>query len=229
MADINAKNDSWRTKPTDRFVLKWIKVHLSSRITPRLLAWEWLRPWMITVFSSCLGVAAGAIFALGWAWLAGCVAAVSQVMDGVDGQFARLTGQQSKAGAFLDSVLDRYADGAMMIGLLIYLIRLPFPLPLWLLLAFGSLAIIGGSLISYSTARAEALGLDTGPPTLASKGTRSSIMILSAWGSLLWTGMPIIALIYLTLHPNTVVIRRLIVSFHRSREFADMEERAWLK
>ena len=216
MTGIDTEENLWKTKPTDRFVLKWIKVHLSSRITPRLLRWEWLRPWMITAFSSCLGVVAGLIFASGWAWFAGCVAAGSQIMDGVDGQFARLTNQQSKAGAFLDSVLDRYADGAMMIGLLIYLIRLPFPLPLWLLLLMGSLAVIGGNLISYSTARAEALGLDTGAPTLASKGTRSSIMILTAWGSVFWSGMPIAALIYLALHPNWVIIKRSI-GIHRSQ------------
>lgn len=210
----DVKND-WQTKSTDRFVLKWIKTNLSSRITPRLLVWEWLRPWMITLSSSILGILAGVVFALGWGWFAGCVAAVSQIMDGVDGQFARLTGQQSKVGALLDSVLDRYADGAMMIGLLVYLVRLPFPLPLWLLVAMGSLAAIGSSLISYSTARAEALGIEMGKPTLASKGTRSSVMIVSAWGSLLWPGLPIIALIYLALHPNAVVVSRLIRS-HRN-------------
>jgi len=207
------RND-WQTKPTDRFVLKWIKIHLSSRITPHLLAWEWLRPWMITVVSSFLGVLAGTIFALGWGWLAGCVAASSQVLDGVDGQFARLTDQQSAQGALLDSVLDRYADGAMMIGLLIYLIRLPFPVPLSILLVMGSLAIIGSLTISYSTARAEMLEIEMGQPTLASKGTRSSVMIICAWGSLLWPAMPILALIYLALHPNAVIVNRLVCS-HR--------------
>ncbi len=220
------KTDCWQTKPTDRFLLKWIKVHLASRITPRLLPWKWLRPWMITVFSACLGVFAGVVFALGWACLSGCVAAVSQVMDGVDGQFARLTGQQSRAGAFLDSVLDRYADGALMIGLVIYLIQIPVPVPLWMLLVLGSLAVVGGSLVSYTTARAQALNLDTGRPTLASKGTRSSITILTAWMSLLWNGMPIIALVYLALHPNAVVMIRLIRTFHDGRGASGMEGEA---
>jgi phosphatidylglycerophosphate synthase len=202
-------DESWKTKPTDRFVLKWIKLHLSSRITPRLLGLQWLRPWMITLFSSSLGVSAGVVFALGWGWLAGCIAACSQVLDGVDGQYARIKGIQSKGGAFWDSVMDRYADGAMMIGLVIYLVRLPFPLPAWLLLAMGFLAITGGNLISYSSARAESLGIDLGKPTLASKGTRSTVMILCAWGSLFWAGFPIVALCYLALHPNLVVARRM--------------------
>lgn len=200
----------WQTKPSDRFVLKWIKVHLSARITPRLLAWGGLEPWMITLFSSGLGVLGGTVFALGWGWLAGCIAACAQVLDGVDGQFARITGKQSKGGAFWDSVLDRYADGAMVIGLIIYLVRLPFPAASWLLLVLGAFALMGSNLISYSSARAETLGIDLGKPTLASKGTRTSVLILCAWGSLIWPEAPMVALVYLALHPNAVVVRRLI-------------------
>jgi phosphatidylglycerophosphate synthase len=201
---------SWQTKPSDRFVLKWIKVHLSARITPKLISYEWLRPWMITLFSSGLGVLAGFVFALGGGWLAGCIAACAQVLDGVDGQFARMTDQQSRGGAFWDSVLDRYADGAMVIGLIIYLIRLDFPWPAWVILILGAMALIGSNLVSYSSARAESLGIDLGKPTLASKGTRSAVMILSAWVSLFWPGFPVVALIYLALHPNMAVAARLV-------------------
>jgi phosphatidylglycerophosphate synthase len=204
----------WQTKPTDRFVLKWIKTHLSARITPRLTRLRWLRPWMLTLLASFMGVSAGVIFALGWGFLAGWIAACAQVLDGVDGQFARLTGQQSKAGAFWDSVLDRYADGAMVIGTTLYLVRLPHPLPLWLLLVLGGLALIGSNLVSYTSARAEGLGMDLGKPTLASKGTRTTVMILCAWGSPLWPGMPILPLLYLAVHPNISVIIRLRRTLH---------------
>ncbi|WP_244086204.1 hypothetical protein [Desulforhabdus sp. TSK] len=95
MMSISAKTATpdWQTKPSDRFVLRWIKVHLSARITPHLLTWSGLEPWMITLFSSSLGVLGGAVFALGWGWLAGSIAACAQVLDGVDGQFARITGK----------------------------------------------------------------------------------------------------------------------------------------
>jgi phosphatidylglycerophosphate synthase len=214
--DMNTLSDSWKTKPGDRFVLKWIKIHLSARITPKLVVIPWLRPWMITIGSASMGVLGGVIFALGWGWLAGMVAAVSQVLDGVDGQFARLTKRQSTAGAFLDSVLDRYPDGAMVIGMVIYLIRLPIPIPLWLLLIFGYLAISGSNLISYSSAKADSLGIDLGKPTLASKGTRSSVMIVCALGSLIWPSMPALALGYLVIHPNTAVMHRLFRAFKSS-------------
>ena len=203
----------WRTKPTDRFILKWIKCTLSARITPRLAAVNGLRPWMVTVASAGLGLVAGLLFALGWAFLGGLTAACSQVLDGVDGQLARLTGRESRAGAFMDSVVDRYADGALVIGLVIHVVRAPVLGKPWVFIVLGAFALIGSGLISYSSARAESLGIDLGKPTLASKGTRVSVIALSGLLTPLWPAIPIIALIYLALHSNLVVLKRLIRAF----------------
>lgn len=167
---------------------------------------------MVTVSSSSLGGLAGVVFAMGWGWLAGLVGGISQVLDGVDGQFARLTGRQSAAGAFWDSVLDRYSDGAMLVGLIVYLLQLPAPIPRWQILVLGSLALIGSNLISYSSARAESLGIQLGKPTLVSKGTRMTVMVLSGFTSPIWPLVPMVALCYLALHPTVVVVRRLVVA-----------------
>lgn len=206
----------WKTKPTDRFILKWIKINLSSRITLKIVSLRWLSPWMITLLSTCFGVLAGVVFAAGWGWIAAFLAAFAQVMDGVDGQFSRLTGMQSKGGAFLDSVLDRYADAALMIGLIIYLIRLPAGYPLWLLLVTGFFALCGSSLVSYTTARAENLRIQMGKPTLASKGTRTSIIALCGWASVIWPSAPLLSLGYLAVHPNIVVMRRIFLAHRHS-------------
>ncbi len=207
---------SWQTKPTDRFILKWIKKNLSARISPHLAVLPWVRPWMITVASALLGTLAGLIYGLGLAWLAGLMAAAAQVLDGVDGQVARLTHRQSPAGAFLDSCLDRYADGAMIAGMTAYLIMLPLGWPVPAVVILGVFALIGSNMVSYSTARAESLNIDLGRPTLASKGTRTAVMILCAWGSLAWPPMPAVSLIYLVLHPNAVVLARVLRA-HRRR------------
>jgi phosphatidylglycerophosphate synthase len=199
----------WRTKPTDRFVLRWIKVHLSAHVTPIVARWRWVPPAAVTLTAAGLGVAAGTVYALGHAWPAGCIAAVAQVLDGVDGQLARLSGRQTRGGAFWDSVLDRYADGALVIGLTVYLGRHESLLPLWSRIALGALALIGSNLISYSSARAESLGLSLGPPTLASKGTRAAVTILCAWGTLLWRHLPLLGLAYVAVHTNVEVARRL--------------------
>lgn len=200
----------WKNKPTDRFLLRWIKCHLSARITPRLVGVRWLSPWMITVSSASMGVMAGVAFGMGWGWLAGLVGGASQILDGVDGQFARLTGRQSTGGAFWDSVLDRYSEGAIVIGLSVYLIRLPVPLPLWQVVVLGSLALIGSNLISYSDARAKNLEIELGRPSLASKGTRMTAVILSGLGSPVWPLMPMLALGYVALHANVVIAMRLL-------------------
>jgi len=200
----------WKTKPTDRFILKWIKLNLSARITPRLVGLDWLRPGMITVSAAGLGVTAGVFFALGIGWLAALCACASQILDGVDGQLARLTGRVSRYGALLDAVLDRYADGAMVFGVLVYSLRLPSALPAWLTLTLGGLALIGSNLVSYSSAKAESLHVPIGRPTLASKGTRMSGMIIGGLSSVIWPATPVLVLVYLAIHPNLAVADRLL-------------------
>ncbi|MBN2468639.1 MAG: CDP-alcohol phosphatidyltransferase family protein [Deltaproteobacteria bacterium] len=209
---MKSATDSWKTKPSDRFILKWIKLFLSAPLTLRLAHITWLQPWMITLVSSLLGVIAGIVFACGLGGAAGLIALSSQILDGVDGQFARLTKRESPAGAYLDSVLDRYADGALMIGIFFYLLRIPMALSINYLLAIGSLALIGSNLISYSGARAESLNINLGKPTLASKGTRMTVMIVSGFGSAVWKPFPIIGLCYLAIHPNIAVVYRIFRS-----------------
>ncbi len=214
MSSDHSSSPQWQTKPSDRFVLKWIKCKLSASLTPRLTQIPWLRPWMVTVCSMSTGVLAGVIFAAGWGLAAGLIAAISQILDGVDGQFARLTGRQSLQGAFLDSVLDRYSDGTLVIGLTVYCAGLQ--LPLYMVGALGTLALIGSGLISYSSARAESLGLSLGSPTLASKGTRTTVTALSAIFSPLSPFLPFLALCYLALHTNVVVVSRILRVFRES-------------
>jgi phosphatidylglycerophosphate synthase len=205
----NQATITWRTKPTDRFVLKWIKLHLSAPVTLFLLRFKNVQPWMITISAASLGCAAGISYALGNGWLAGSLAAIAQILDGTDGQLARLTNRGSAGGAFWDSVLDRYADGMLVIGASIYLMRSSDLIPDWLLLTIAALAVIGSSLISYSTARGETLSLDLGRPTIASKGTRTAVSILAAWATLLWQSAPLIALVYIAIHSNLVIVSRL--------------------
>ena len=165
---------------------------------------------MITIGAAGLGVAAGVTFAFGRGWLAALIACASQVLDGVDGQFARLTGRVTRYGALLDAVLDRYADGAMVFGVFVYSVRWASSLPTWPIVILGGLALIGSNLVSYSSAKAESLNVPIGRPTLASKGTRMSVMIICGLSSVLWSGAPVLALAYLAIHPNLAVAYRLL-------------------
>lgn len=84
--------------------------------------------------------------------LAGILILLSGGFDLLDGIVARTTGKATKFGAFLDSVLDRYSDAALFIGIGIFLSDNPVNI---LIL---SLTFIGTFLISYVRARAEGLG-----------------------------------------------------------------------
>ncbi len=201
---------SWMTKPTDRFVLRWIKVHLSAPVSRRVAVVRWVRPWMVTVTAAGLGVSAGVSYGAGAPVVAAGLGAVGQILDGVDGQVSRITGRESSAGALLDSVLDRYADGAMVLGSVVYLQRSHPRWPRGLLWLLGGLALLGSNAVSYSAARAESLGFDGFPPTRASKGTRSAVNIVAAAATPVWSGSPLLSLLYLATHPNSTVVARLL-------------------
>lgn len=205
----------WRNKATDRFVLRWTKRYLSAPVTLLLSRVPGVRPWMATATSAAAGTAAGVLLALGYGWQAGVVAAAAQILDGVDGQLARLKGTSGPRGAFLDSVIDRVVDGALVLGTIIYLARTPLAYRFYLpvVLAFGFVAVVASGLVSYSGARAGELGLKLpDKPTLASKGTRTAVIVLCALATALWKHAPLVALAYLAVHPAAAVINRVVKS-----------------
>jgi phosphatidylglycerophosphate synthase len=213
MSDTVFGTGDWRTKPTDRFILKWIKTRLAAPLTLRLVSFKALQPWMLTVASMIVGIASAALFAASVPFLAGVLLVASQVLDGADGQLSRIRNTQSPSGAFLDSVLDRYTDGAVCLGLLFHTLRsCPDATIAWPLIA-GFLALAGSGLISYTTARAATLDLDMGRPTLVSKGTRMAAVAIAGLLSPLLPWTPYAALIYLAAHTNLVVIARLRRAF----------------
>jgi phosphatidylglycerophosphate synthase len=199
----------WKTKPTDRFILKWIKNNLSSRITTKVIKWNWLKPWMITVLSMINGMVAGVLFASCAGFLGGVFASLAQILDGVDGQVARLSHQATPAGAFLDSVLDRYSDGSLVIGLTIFNLRSDLNLDQWHVLILGTFALVGSGLISYSSCRAANLRIGLGRPTLASKGSRTAVVAVSGLLSPISLLAPLFALFYVAIHTNAVVLYRI--------------------
>lgn len=112
-------------------------------------------PNAITTFSVCLSFAAGVAFAAGRFALGGWLYLAAGGLDFLDGRVARATGRASPAGAALDSVLDRYAEAAVLVGLCWYY-RTG-----WVLF-FCLLALTGSLLVPYVRARGEALGVKMG-------------------------------------------------------------------
>jgi CDP-diacylglycerol---glycerol-3-phosphate 3-phosphatidyltransferase len=111
-----------------------------------------ITPNMITLFGLSLSILSGFFF-WGQHWgLGGWIMISGGVFDLFDGRVARASNKVTKAGAYLDSVTDRYSDGAILGGL-----ALAFR-DHWLLIPI-ILCFIGFFSVSYAKARAEASGI----------------------------------------------------------------------
>jgi CDP-diacylglycerol--glycerol-3-phosphate 3-phosphatidyltransferase len=106
----------------------------------------------VTVSQVLVSVLCGLLYGAGWIFTAGCVLIASGTLDVLDGAMARKTGPTTSRGAFFDSVVDRYGEGAVFIGLAMFYRESPM---LWAVLV----AAFGSFMVSYTRARAEALGV----------------------------------------------------------------------
>jgi CDP-diacylglycerol--glycerol-3-phosphate 3-phosphatidyltransferase len=114
-------------------------------------------PNQITVIGTALTFVAAVLTALGYLTWAGVVLAFAGTFDILDGALARSTRRAYPYGAFLDSTLDRYSEGAMYLGLAAYFVTRGGPLAEWLVVATAA-ALAGSFLVSYVRARAQSLG-----------------------------------------------------------------------
>jgi CDP-diacylglycerol--glycerol-3-phosphate 3-phosphatidyltransferase len=114
-------------------------------------------PNQITVVGTGLTFVAAVLTAFGQLRWGGVVLAFAGTFDILDGALARSTGRSYAYGAFLDSTLDRYSEGAMYLGLIAYFVTAGGPFQRWLILATGA-ALAGSFLVSYVRARAQSLG-----------------------------------------------------------------------
>jgi 1L-myo-inositol 1-phosphate cytidylyltransferase / CDP-L-myo-inositol myo-inositolphosphotransferase len=108
-------------KPWDGVVARWLNRRLSWRLS-LLLVRAGASPAAATLLAFLLALLAAGALAAGheWSWAlvaGGVLTQIASVADGVDGEIARASQRASAAGAFLDSVLDRLADAALLAGL----------------------------------------------------------------------------------------------------------------
>lgn len=126
---------------------------------PAKLLWRLhVPPDAVTWLGTALVVAASLLtIPRGLLWQGGLLVLVLVLSDGLDGQLARISGQSSTYGAFLDSSLDRVADGALFGAVVLYFSG-PGHSQLWAGIALW--ALMAGQVTSYVKARGESLGLD---------------------------------------------------------------------
>lgn len=133
----------------------WVRRHAEALMTA--IGRMPLTPNQITVVGFSLTVLAAGLAAFGHLLLAGIVLVFAGTCDILDGALARSTHAGYPYGAFLDSTLDRYSEGAIYLGLAAYFVGSNGPVQRWAVLA--TLAALAGSfLVSYVRARAQSLG-----------------------------------------------------------------------
>lgn len=99
-------------------VAKWLNRPLSIRFT-NVVANTGLTPNGVTWIAFAVALAGAATFAVGLPWIGGLLVQLASILDGSDGELARLRLETSAAGSLLDTVLDRYADAAVIAGLML--------------------------------------------------------------------------------------------------------------
>ncbi len=114
-------------------------------------------PNQITVIGTAITFLAALLVAMGQLRWGGVVLAIGGTFDILDGALARSTRRSYPYGAFLDSTLDRYSEGAMYIGLAAYFSTVGGDIGPPLIIATAA-ALAGSFLVSYVRARAQSLG-----------------------------------------------------------------------
>jgi len=127
-----------------------------TRLVVRLLAKTPIAPDAITWFGFSLTLGAAALIITRHLFAAGFVVLVAGFFDILDGALARSTNRTTRFGAVLDSTLDRLAEAALLLSILVY-IYISEPSTLGILVV--GLALPGSLLVSYIKARAESVGL----------------------------------------------------------------------
>ena len=95
----------------DGVIARHLNRPISLRITERLIAWP-VKPWQVSARDFAITLAAGLSFAIGHATTGGLLAQCASVLDGVDGELARVRYQDSAFGGLYDALLDRVGEAA---------------------------------------------------------------------------------------------------------------------
>lgn len=145
-----------------------IKTLLQNMINPvvNFLIRHHISPNAVTVIGLSLNFGVAAVFIIGaeigertdlaFVGWAGFLLLVAGLFDMIDGQVARRGKMSSKYGALFDSVLDRYSELIMFLGICYYLVSYHY----FISSIFAFIALIGSLMVSYVRARAEGLGIE---------------------------------------------------------------------
>ncbi len=149
-------------KPADGLISRYINRKFSINIfTPLLLKiYRRITANQVSVISFIISLISSLFFFLGNAIIGGLLIQISSILDGSDGEIARLKHMASSLGNYVDAILDRYADGLILLGMFYYSFakiggKVIFEIywsPL-IISIISVLAILGNLMVSYTSAK----------------------------------------------------------------------------
>ena len=161
----------------------------------------------VTIMGGVLSIIGAGLLAADMPLLALLVLLVGTLADTLDGQIAKASGGGTRLGAFLDSTVDRVADGALFVGAAASGANLGQPLLLWSSLV----ALVASFLVPYVRAKAESLGVSAsvGP---APREARIVIFLigLAAWGLFDFQALFVAAVFALALLSSITFVLRVV-------------------
>jgi len=134
---------------------------------------------------------------------------LSGFCDALDGVVARLHGETTIFGGFLDSLLDRYADAFILVAITVSGLCNTF---------WGSVTLVGSLLVSYARARAEATGAKMETVGLAERAERILILTVASFVAFFWLDALYWSIIILSLLTNLTVLQRTIYFYNTSKQ-----------
>jgi CDP-diacylglycerol--glycerol-3-phosphate 3-phosphatidyltransferase len=158
-----------------------------------------IRPNTITILGLVGNVIGAVLLATGHITWGGILILLSGPLDALDGSMARLRGESSRFGAFLDSVTDRYSELIILGGLLVYMLQQQN----WLACFLIYVAASGSVLVSYVKARAESLEFD------AKVGILTRVERFIVLAPCLIFNIPLVALWILAVFANVTALQRI--------------------
>ena len=177
-----------------------VRAFVASRINPNAL----------TFFGFLLNLVAAYFFAYGYFRFAGVTIILAGLFDMLDGRVARLSNRVTPFGGFFDSVLDRYSDLGLMIGLLVFYGRIN---RFWYV-TLVAIVMIGSVMVSYARARAENL-IPSCRVGFLERPERTVLLIIGAMFDRMAPVLWVIAVL-----STLTVIHRMVYTWQETRRLA---------
>ena len=185
------------------------------RLIVHALALSRIHPNVLTFIGLVINIVAAVLLAAGHFRWAGVVIVTAAVFDMVDGRVARETNRVTRFGGFFDSVLDRYSDLALLMGLLVYYASINR----FFYVVLTAIVMTGSVMVSYTRARAEC----TIPTCKVGFMERPERIVLLILGALVDRMAPVLWVIAVL--ANLTVVHRMIFTWQESRRLEEAQLR----